>query len=145
MITTIYNNLTIDIKELREWLQVQSIDLTSESNDELEVGNLLEDNELQTLIDSAKRKADSFVQREPDYFREDDESEVDIPEDIKQWCLEYAGRAYEKRINGMESISISGSESTSWGEVEFNKLKPYRKLDFGRIIQEEDEDDLGLF
>jgi len=143
MITTIYDNLTVELDDMRQWLQINVIDLSAESDLTLE--NILEDNELQRLISTAKRKVDNYIQRPPEFFIpgwvQDDpinEEDVVIPEDIEQFVFEYTARLFEKRLNGVDTHDIEGADSITFGSIDWSLIKPYRNMDFGRIKEEEE-------
>jgi len=147
MITTIYDNLTVELDDMRQWLQINVIDLSAES--ELTIENTLEDNELQRLINTAKRKVDNYIQRPPEFFipgwEEGDPintQDIVIPEDIEQFVFEYAARLFEKRLNGVDTHDIEGADSITFGSIDWSLIKPYKNMDFGRIKEEETTQEL---
>ncbi len=224
MITAIYDNLRIELHEVRKHLQEEIIDVSKEGD--LDIYSEIEKNELRNLINSAKRKADNYCQNEfqvtvaevilsnpsigdtviidgEEFIYESFYSEIDrefstaselsdiinsnllrkngkevgipylkatangdtisvesqktdppiidagsegidyqyryevrIPDDVKHWCLEFIGRLYEKRQSGLKSLNIEDSDSIEWGEIDYDLIRPYRTLDFGRIKEE---------
>ena len=111
MITTIYDNLDIDTQEAIDYLRANP-----EDEDLIEM-----------MLKSIKRKADNFVQREEEYF-ENENKEVVIPKDIKLWVLEMLGRKYNHRVNGMSSESVDGYGSITLEEEDYGELWQYRQL-----------------
>ena len=122
MITTIYDNLEVDLDEAKQWIRQYFETCEVEEGEELTV----EEAELQRLVDSAKRDADNFIQREESFFIVDEE--VVIPENIKQWVLEVVARTYEVRLSGEASRSIDGAESLQVNKIDKSKLMQYKKV-----------------
>ena len=122
MITTIYDNLEIELDEAKQWIRQYFETCEDVENEELTIEKV----ELQRLIDSAKRDADNFIQREELYFAVDEQ--VVIPENIKQWVLEVVARTYEVRLSGEVSRGIDGAESLQVDEVDTSKLMQHKKV-----------------
>lgn len=82
------------------------------------------DNEIiEFLVDAAKEEADNYCNNP---FLSAYGEELPIPSAVKLWCLKWIARNYERRQSGLTSEQMSGLGSTSWGEVEFDELMPYR-------------------
>ena len=111
MITTIYDNLDIDTQEAIDYLRANPED----------------EQTIEILLNGIKRKADNFIQREEEYFENENE-EVVIPEDIKLWVLEMLGRKYNHRVNGMQSENVDGYGSITLDKEDYGELWQYRKL-----------------
>ncbi|MFW5855778.1 MAG: head-tail connector protein [Bacillota bacterium] len=136
MITTIYDNLDITVEEAKSWLNQEVIELDDSEENPVE---LPEDDDIERLIDAAKRKADNYIDQDEEYF-ENDEEEVEIPEDIEQWVLSVVARWYERRANGEAQKNISGGETVQWNGIDFSLLTPYRNLYHGPLVEDDDED-----
>ena len=122
MITTIYDNLEIELDEAKQWIRQYFETCESQTEGKLTI----EEIELQRLIDSAKRDADSFIQREELYFTVSEQ--VVIPENIKQWVLEVVARTYEVRLSGEVSRGIDGAENLQVDKIDTSKLMQYKKV-----------------
>ena len=118
MIKTIYDNLEIELGEAKQWL--------NQYFEEAENNPTPEQEELERLIDSAKREADNFLQRKEEYFEHD--GTIVIPENIRQWVLELVARDYEFRLSGEVNRSIDGAETVQIEDIDYNKLMQYKKV-----------------
>lgn len=117
MFTAVYDRLDLTLDEVKEWLKVETSD---------------DDQLIEDLLDSVKREADSFLQNP---FEDEDGNPEDIPEDIKLGVLMKIARYYEKRVDGLASLNVSGLGSRDWeglSEVK-NLWLRYRKFPWEHI------------
>ncbi len=123
MITTIYDNLKIPTGEVRGYLRADPHD----------------DPLIERMIDAAKRRADRYVQRDEEYF-ENENGEVEIPPDIELWVYKTVGRMYERRASGLSQQQIAGAENIFWEAEDMQELWPYRNLSRPPLGAEEEEE-----
>jgi len=123
----VYNNLIIEPEQFISWIRA-NIDIENSLPEDIE--HDLED--INRVIASAKREADLILQRDEDYFRDEETDPIIIPEDIKQWVFEKAARDYFMRLNSLIQQSISGGETLQvQTQVDWSKLYKHRKLIVG--------------
>lgn len=105
----IADRLKISIDDIRSYLQV---DDTSQ------------DFIIQTLFDAAKATADNFCQND---FEDSEGTELPIPADITLWVLKRVARNFERRPEGLESVTEKDIGTVNWGDEEFADLWPHRE------------------
>ena len=108
MTTAVYDRLTINLTEMKNYLRV-----SHEEDDELIID----------LINAAKEDADNYLNNP---FEDADGEELDIPSTIKRWVMGRVARQYERRIEGLSSEGISGLNTIAWGKEEYSGIALYR-------------------
>jgi len=108
MTTAVYDRLTINLTEMKNYLRV-----SHEEDDELIID----------LINAAKEDADNYLNNP---FEDADGEELDIPSTIKRWVMGRVARQYERRIEGLSSEGISGLNTIAWGKEEYSGIQQYR-------------------
>jgi len=127
MSRVVYNNLEIETKEFISWIRA-NIDVDGDLSEELEYDL----NDIDRVIASAKREADLILQRDEEYFYDEETDSIIIPEDIKQWVFEKAARDYFVRISGLIQQNVSGAENLQLqSRTDMSKLYKHRKYVVG--------------
>jgi uncharacterized phage protein (predicted DNA packaging) len=90
----------------------------------LRITHNAEDVLITMMITSAKESADEYLNNP---FVDSLGVDKPIPSAIKTWLLERIGRMYEKRIEGISSISTGGlSGSVTWTESDYSSIEQFR-------------------
>lgn len=117
-ITAVYDHLVVGLTELKRWLRVPADDTS-------------DDDDIEELFAAAKRAADNECQNSFGFAQYqgsgEDAEDAGIPEDVRNWCKAFMTRNFVRRTNGVASVSVTGSGSTTYSMPDKTMLHPYKR------------------
>lgn len=107
--TAVQDRLALSVAEVKSYLKIE------------EDG---EDADVAILLQSAKEKADDFLNNP---FLNADGTEKDIPDTVKLWCMKYCARHHRNRPEGLEEESLDELGRLKWsGREDYSLLRTLR-------------------
>lgn len=95
--TAIVDRSTLALAEVKSYLKIDSASF---------------DTQLIRLLLSAKQQADLYCSNP---FQDADGNDLDIPEAVEQWCLEWIAYKYHRPALNLQSVNVQGVGSSRWG------------------------------